>query len=98
MLVRRQPCREARHGHDEANWRDPVAAMLARIPALPLSSPAMMRIGVAQFKPGKGDYTENLGQVEKLLRGLPGRQDAPELIVLPEAALTGYLLEGGVRD
>ncbi len=58
----------------------------------------MMRIGVAQFKPGKGDYAENLDRVGDLLRGLPGRQDAPELLVFPEAALTGYLLEGGVRD
>jgi NAD+ synthase (glutamine-hydrolysing) len=58
----------------------------------------MMRIGVAQFKPGKGDYAENLTRVGDLLRGLSGRQDAPELLVFPEAALTGYLLEGGVRD
>lgn len=58
----------------------------------------MMRLGLAQFKPGKGDYAENLGRVGELLRDLAGREDAPELVVFPEAALTGYLLEGGVRD
>ena len=58
----------------------------------------MLRLGVAQFKPGKGDYAENLDRVGDLLKGLSGRQDAPDLLVFPEAALTGYLLEGGVRD
>ena len=58
----------------------------------------MLRLGLAQFKPGKGDYGESLDRIGSLLGGLAGRKDAPELLVFPEAALTGYLLEGGVRD
>ncbi|HUK65069.1 MAG TPA: NAD+ synthase [Dongiaceae bacterium] len=58
----------------------------------------MPRLGVAQFRPGKGDSAENLERIGALLAGLPGRDAAPELLLFPEAALTGYLLEGGVRD
>ena len=58
----------------------------------------MLRLAVAQFKPGKGNYRENIGRIGGLLASLAGRADAPDLLVFPEAALTGYLLEGGVRD
>ena len=58
----------------------------------------MMRLALAQFKPGKGDYAENVDGIGELLSHLGGRDDAPDLVVFPEAALTGYLLEGGVRD
>jgi NAD+ synthetase len=57
----------------------------------------MMRLAIAQFKPGKGDYAENLDRIGEIFAGL-GRPDAPELLLFPESALTGYLLEGGVRD
>jgi NAD+ synthase (glutamine-hydrolysing) len=58
----------------------------------------MLRLGVAQFRPGKGNSAENLERIGTLLAGLGGREAAPELLLFPEAALTGYLLEGGVRD
>ena len=58
----------------------------------------MMRLAVAQFKPGKGDYAENLDRIGAILEGLAARPDPPDLLVFPESALTGYLLEGGVRD
>ncbi len=58
----------------------------------------MMRLALAQFKPGKGVYAENLGRIQEILEGLSERRDAPDLLVFPESALTGYLLEGGVRD
>jgi NAD+ synthetase len=58
----------------------------------------MMRLAVAQFKPGKGHPAGSLGRIGEIFAGLAGRPDAPELLVFPEAALTGYLLEGGVRD
>lgn len=57
-----------------------------------------MRLALAQFKPGKGDYAENLGRIGVILEGLASRKAPPELLVFPESALTGYLLEGGVRD
>lgn len=58
----------------------------------------MLRLAIAQFRPAKGDYAENLARVGRVLEGIAGRKDPPDLLVLPEAAMTGYLLEGGVRD
>ena len=58
----------------------------------------MLRLAIAQFRPGKGDYAENLGRIGDIFAGFAGRKDAPDLVVFPEAAMTGYLLEGGVRD
>ncbi len=58
----------------------------------------MLRAAVAQFRPGKGNYAENLDRIGEMFRALAPRADAPDLLVFPEAALTGYLLEGGVRD
>lgn len=58
----------------------------------------MPRLAIAQFRPGKGDYAENLGRIGEIFAGLLRREAPPEILVFPEAALTGYLLEGGVRD
>src|SRR5260221_11815946 len=66
--------------------------------ALPLSSPAMLHLAAVQFKPGKGDYTENLERIGEIFGRVAARQDPPDLLVFPESSLTGYLLEGAVRD
>jgi len=58
----------------------------------------MLRLAVAQFKPSKGEYTANVRRIGGLLARLGERSDPPELVVLPEAAMAGYLLEGGVRE
>jgi NAD+ synthase (glutamine-hydrolysing) len=58
----------------------------------------MLRLAVAQFKPAKGEYAANLRRVGGLLARLAEWQDPPDLLVLPEAAMAGYLLEGGVRE
>jgi predicted amidohydrolase len=53
-------------------------------------------VALVQFKPRKGDYAANLaalGTIFAQLRGAP-----TDLIVLPEAALTGYFLEGAVYE
>jgi len=58
----------------------------------------MLRLAVAQFRPGKGDYAENVGRIGALLADV-GRGEPPaDIVLFPESALTGYLLEGGVRD
>ena len=58
-----------------------------------------LRLAIAQLRPRKGAYAENLGRVGALLRELAaGPEAAPELLLLPESALTGYFLEGGVRE
>lgn len=53
---------------------------------------------VAQIKPRKGDYAFNLERVGDLFSQL--EEDAPEtsILTLPETVLSGYFLEGGVRD
>lgn len=55
-----------------------------------------LRVALLQTKPAKGEYARNLAEVGRAFAQLA--QDAPDLIVLPEAALTGYFLEGGVYD
>lgn len=55
-------------------------------------------VAIGQMKPRKGDYAANLQRLGDLFQQL--EEDAPEtaVLALPETALTGYFLEGGVRD
>jgi NAD+ synthase (glutamine-hydrolysing) len=58
----------------------------------------MLTLAIAQFRPLKGAYQENICRLEAMFRDAAGWDVPPGLIVAPEAALTGYFLEGGVRD
>jgi NAD+ synthase (glutamine-hydrolysing) len=58
----------------------------------------VLRLAIAQVRPHKGAYEENLCRFGALLREVGSWPDPPELVVAPETALTGYFLEGGVRD
>jgi len=58
----------------------------------------VLRLAIAQLRPRKGAYQDNLGRLGAVFREVAGQPEPPELIVGPEAALTGYFLEGGVRD
>jgi NAD+ synthetase len=58
----------------------------------------VLRLAIAQMRPRKGAYEENLARLGALFREVAGSAEPPELLVAPEAALTGYFLEGGVRD
>ncbi len=60
--------------------------------------PPFVRLAVAQIKPRKGDYAANLDRVGALFRQLDTLEPRPQLLQLPETALTGYFLEGGVRE
>jgi predicted amidohydrolase len=57
---------------------------------------------LVQFKPRKGDVETNLADMQAVFAQLaahaPEPGDAPELVVFPEAATTGYFLEGGVYE
>lgn len=57
-----------------------------------------INVAMAQMKPRKGDYAANLQRLGDLFEQL--EEDAPDthVLVLPETALTGYFLQGGVRD
>lgn len=54
-----------------------------------------LRVGLVQTKPTKGDITANLAGINVLLEEYVGKAD---LLVLPEVALSGYFLEGGVNE
>jgi NAD+ synthetase len=58
----------------------------------------MLRVAIAQFRPRKGAYEENLGRVGELFRRFAESPAPPDLVAFPEAALTGYFLEGGVQE
>jgi len=51
---------------------------------------------LVQFKPRKGDVSANLAAMRGVFEQLA--PDEPDLIVFPEAALTGYFLEGAVYE
>ncbi|WP_022799281.1 nitrilase-related carbon-nitrogen hydrolase [Thermus islandicus] len=56
----------------------------------------MVRHAILQFRPEKSRLRESLKRLEAALEAL--RPHAPQVVVLPEAALTGYFLQGGVRE
>ena len=58
----------------------------------------MLRLAIAQVRPHKGAYEENLCRFGALFREVGSWPEPPELVVAPETALTGYFLEGGVQD
>lgn len=55
-------------------------------------------LAVAQLHPVKGDPEGNLERVAGLLAQLDRQDPRPALVHFPETALSGYFLEGGVRE
>jgi NAD+ synthase (glutamine-hydrolysing) len=58
----------------------------------------LLRYATLQFAPQKGEYAANLKRLGALLAQLDALDPRPDLLHLPETALTGYFLEGGVRE
>ena len=59
-------------------------------------SAVKMNVAIVQTKPRKGDLDANLASLEEAFRQLHAQP--PDLVALPEAALTGYFLEGAVYE
>lgn len=57
-----------------------------------------VHLAIVQFKPRKGDYKRNLVKLGEVFAQLDALTPRPEVAFLPEAAMSGYFLEGGVRD
>jgi predicted amidohydrolase len=55
-------------------------------------------IAVVQTKPRKGDYTYSLERLGAVLTQLDAAEEPLDVVVLPECALTGYFLQGGVAE
>ncbi len=58
----------------------------------------MLRLAILQLRPRKGAYQENLAHLGERFRELGELEHPPDVLLAPESALTGYFLEGGVRD
>jgi predicted amidohydrolase len=54
-----------------------------------------LRIGLVQFRPRKAQVAANLERIREHIGSAVGEKD---LLVFPEASLSGYFLEGGVRE
>jgi NAD+ synthase (glutamine-hydrolysing) len=57
-----------------------------------------IQLAVAQFAPKKGDYARNLQRLGTLFAQIDGLNPRPNLLCLPESTMSGYFVEGGVRD
>jgi len=53
---------------------------------------------VIQLKPRKGDYAANLARLAGIFSQVDSLEPRPDVAVFAETALTGYFVEGGVRD
>ena len=60
----------------------------------------MLKLSVlaAQIKPQKGDYRANLARVGEIFAQIRDTPLTADVLTLPEAAMSGYFLEGGVRE
>ncbi|CAN5664230.1 hypothetical protein BH23GEM1_BH23GEM1_02290 [soil metagenome] len=60
--------------------------------------PSQVHLALVQFKPRKGDYTGNLALLGPLFAQLDVLDPRPDIAHFAETALTGYFVEGGVRE
>src|SRR6266576_493375 len=97
--MRRSPPRRAAPSRPRALWRGDfrVAPHVPIIKTSPYLSP-MPRLAIAQIRPTKGDYDANLQKIGGVLAQVAKLDPRVDLVVFPEAATSGYFVEGGVRD
>ncbi|HVF40952.1 MAG TPA: NAD+ synthase [Gemmatimonadaceae bacterium] len=57
-----------------------------------------VHLAIVQFKPRKGDYAANIARLGEIFAQLDSLTPRPQVAFLPETAVSGYFLEGGVRD
>ncbi|HVA26647.1 MAG TPA: nitrilase-related carbon-nitrogen hydrolase [Candidatus Baltobacteraceae bacterium] len=67
-------------------------------PPTNLAPPSRFDVAIVQTKPSKGRYAENLRALGEAFAQLGASERPPDLVSLPEGALTGYFLEGAVYD
>jgi NAD+ synthase (glutamine-hydrolysing) len=60
--------------------------------------PHILQLAALQFSPGKGEYDANLARLGEIFSQLDSLEQRPDVLHLPESALTGYFLEGGVSE
>lgn len=58
-----------------------------------------VRLALVQFAPSKGDVDANVAAIGKALAALKReREPFPDVVVFPEACISGYFVEGAVRE
>ena len=55
-------------------------------------------VALAQLRPVKADPEASLDRISGVLERVAGLERPPRVLLLPETALTGYFLEGGVAE
>jgi N-carbamoylputrescine amidase len=60
--------------------------------------PRVFQVGILQLKPSKGKRAQNLEHLKTTMQELLESGEKPDVLVMPEGALTGYFLQGGVRE
>ncbi len=58
----------------------------------------VLHFATLQFSPRKGEYPSNLDRLGAIFAQLDAADPRVDVLHLPETALTGYFLEGGVRE
>ena len=58
----------------------------------------MLTLAIPQFRPRKGDLEGNLDRIGALLAQAADLEPRPQVVVFAETVLSGYFLEGGVRE
>ncbi|MDQ6830838.1 MAG: NAD+ synthase [Gemmatimonadota bacterium] len=59
---------------------------------------SVIQLAVAQFRPRKGERAENIRRLGEIFAQIDALDPRPHVLHLPETALTGYFVEGGVRE
>ena len=57
-----------------------------------------LNIAIAQFQPVKANPAANLSKLEEIFGRIKTSDEPVDVLLLPEACVTGYFLEGGVRE
>ena len=57
-----------------------------------------LTLAIPQFRPRKGDLQGNLDRIGALIGQAATLDPRPQVVVFAETVLSGYFLEGGVRD
>ncbi|HUR91596.1 MAG TPA: NAD+ synthase [Gemmatimonadaceae bacterium] len=60
--------------------------------------PSLVHLATVQFKPRKGDYAGSVERLGPLFAQLDALDPRPDIVHFAETALTGYFVEGGVRE
>jgi NAD+ synthetase len=60
--------------------------------------PRTVNLAIAQLHPHKGDYAGNLSRLREIFAQVRMLSPHPHVLHFPETVLSGYFVEGGVRD